>query len=308
MGRHRRQGGRRVNQSRSYRESRGWGWFPPSVPLEAEGGIKAQSRSGAFGKQWWSQRWIEVLEGFRIGARLQRGKRYARKGQVTTLEIETALITGTVQGSRRTPYKVTIRLSPLSDAQWASVTESLQEQPILAASLLAGDLPPEIEGVFQEAQSPLFPVRLIDLKTDCSCPDWSNPCKHIAAVYYLIAESFDRDPFLLLKLRGRTREEFVGSLRKSRSPRSKPTSNGKPTKPAVARTPLPLRATRLNEFWAGAAPLPPCLPPQPVTPSEPLFLKRLGPIPFWQGTTGFTETLTTLCQKASHSAKSQGLI
>ena len=63
-------------------------------------------------------------------------------------------------------------------------------------------MPQDIEEVFHQAGLSLFPERSRDLETDCSCPDWSNPCKHIAAVYYLLGEEFDRDPFLIFKLRG----------------------------------------------------------------------------------------------------------
>ncbi len=185
-------------------------WWPrPSKPRPAKGGIRSRSRRGAFGESWWARRWIEVLEGFPIGARLGRGRSYARKGQVLDIEVEPGEVTARVQGSRPTPYRVTVGLPTLSEAERRAVARELARHTQLAAGLLAGEMPPELEEVFLEAGSPLFPQEVGDLETACSCPDWSNPCKHIAAVYYLVAEELDRNPFLLLRLRGFRRRDLV---------------------------------------------------------------------------------------------------
>ena len=179
----------------------GWG-YEPSRPREAKGGIKSQSKRGDFGKSWWARRWIEVLESFDIGARLQRGRAYARKGQVLSIEIDKGCVTASVQGSRARPYDVKINVATLSDDNWSRVVDALSEQAIFAAKLLSGEMPEDIEQAFKNIKLSLLPEKRKDLDTDCSCPDWSNPCKHIAAVYYLIGEEFDRDPFLIFKLRG----------------------------------------------------------------------------------------------------------
>ena len=184
-------------------------WPPPSKPRPAKGGIRSRSRRGAFGESWWARRWIEVLEGFPIGARLGRGRSYARKGQVLDIDVEPGTVTARVQGSRRAPYRVTVALPTLSEADRQAVARELARHTQLAAGLLAGEMPPELEEVFLEAGAPLFPQEVGDLETACSCPDWSNPCKHIAAVYYLVAEELDRNPFLLLRLRGFRRRDLV---------------------------------------------------------------------------------------------------
>lgn len=190
-----------------------WSRFPPpSRPREARGGIKSRSKRGGFGESWWAKRWIQVLDGFGIEKRLRRGRSYARRGQVLSINLLKGEITAAVQGSRIKPYDVTIRLKQLSQADWDRVMEAMSREAYFAAKLLAGELPGEIESLFEHEGLSLFPKRLSDLKTDCSCPDWSNPCKHIAAAYYLLAEEFDRDPFLIMKLRGRTREELVERL------------------------------------------------------------------------------------------------
>lgn len=188
-------------------------WYPPpSRPRTARGGIKAQSKRGTFGQKWWARRWVEVLEGFPIGARLHRGRTYARLGQVLSIDITPGEVRALVQGSRARPYRVTIRLAPLSKKEWHAVAARLATEARYAAKLLAGEMPEGVEDAFLAAGLSLFPRRHDDLRTECSCPDWSNPCKHIAAVYYLLAEEFDRDPFLLFTLRGLEREQLVELL------------------------------------------------------------------------------------------------
>ena len=122
-----------------------------------------------------------------------------------------------VQGSRPEPYDVEIRLKPLPDADWDLVVEIMSCQALFAAQLLAGEMPPDVEEAFEAAQAPLFPKNKEDLHAKCSCPDWANPCKHIAAVYYVMAEAFDKDPFLLFHLRGRSRDAMLGMLRAQRA-------------------------------------------------------------------------------------------
>jgi uncharacterized Zn finger protein len=136
---------------------------------------------------------------------------------VLNIDVEAGAVSARVQGSRRTPYKVDIRLKPLSDRQWEVVLDALSEQALFSAQLLNGEMPPEVEQVFEGVGVPLFPASSDDLATDCSCPDWANPCKHIAAVYYLLGERFDEDPFLLFELRGCSQDEVAAGLRGRRS-------------------------------------------------------------------------------------------
>ncbi|MCK9277166.1 MAG: SWIM zinc finger family protein [Methanoculleus sp.] len=202
--------------------------FPPSVPRPVKGGLKTRSKRGAIGEQWWSQRFIQVLEEMGNASRLQRGKRYARKGQVIGIEIRGGEVQAEVQGSAARPYRVTIRLSPLSDAGWERVFDLMAAQAIYAAQLLAGVVPHEIEKVFEEAGASLFPASDADIRTECTCPDWENPCKHIAAVYYLLAERFDEDPFLIFTLRGRSRDKVTAALRERRTADTEDTADRVP--------------------------------------------------------------------------------
>jgi uncharacterized Zn finger protein len=289
-------------------------YFPPSAPRAAKGGIKAQSRQGGFGETWWAQRWIAVLESFQIGARLQRGRSYARRGQVLNVRIDAGRITAKVQGSRPRPYDVEIKVTTIAKAASGTLAKALAQQAVFAARLLAGQMPQDIEQVFATAGLSLFPEHLRDLSTDCSCPDWSNPCKHIAAVYYLVGEEFDRDPFLIFKLRGVDRDKLIGTLgragsqataeetieerKASRMPRASATQNGQRTHP-IDPTP--------RNFWDGTE-----LPSETFSQwsaegqsprLHAALPKRLGNFPFWRGNERFLDALIPLYAEASQRAR-----
>jgi uncharacterized Zn finger protein len=194
-----------------------WPRYESTRPIDVEDGIRAKSKRGKFVKNWWADRWIAALKPLMDSGRLSRGRSYARRGQVIDIDIAPGQVTSRVQGSRRTPYKVNIQLKPLSDKQWGKVLDALAGQAIFAAQLLNSEMPAGVEEVFETANVPLFPASRGDLKTNCSCPDWANPCKHVAAVYYLLGERFDEDPFLLFEVRGRSQEEIAVALRERRA-------------------------------------------------------------------------------------------
>lgn len=200
---------RRRSTRASYRDF----YPPPSVPRPVEDGLRAKSKRGPIGETWWSQRFIAVLEEFHEGPRLVRGRAYARRGQVIDMDIEAGEVTARVQGSRARPYSVSICVTVLDDADWSRVEEAMASQAVFLARLLAGEMPHEIGDAFAATGLSLFPATADDLDTICTCPDWENPCKHIAAVYYLLAEAFDRDPFLIFAWRGRPRERLLTELR-----------------------------------------------------------------------------------------------
>jgi len=217
---------------RSGRPADGW-WPPPSTPIAVEGGLQARSRRGRIGDTWWSQRFIAVLDTFGIGSRLQRGKRYARTGQVLTMEVTAGQVKASVQGSRAKPYRVFIETDVLTAAEWEAIESVMASSAVFAARLLADEMPEEIEEAFADSSTSLFPASADELDSACSCPDWENPCKHIAAVYYLLAEAFDGDPFLIFAWRGRTKEELLTGLRARRRGSD---SNDGPESRAVAKT------------------------------------------------------------------------
>ncbi|MDD2922857.1 MAG: SWIM zinc finger family protein [Anaerolineales bacterium] len=192
-------------------------YFKPTKAIKTEDGIKSQSKRGTFARSWWAQRWIAALERLVDSGRLSRGRTYARQGQVLSIDETKDEIAARVQGSRPTPYKISIKMNHLTDAEWNNVIDALAEQAIFTAQLLAGEMPQDIEQAFERAKVSLFPSRRGDLETDCSCPDYSNPCKHIAAAHYILGERFDEDPFLIFRLRGRTQEQVMQELRKRRA-------------------------------------------------------------------------------------------
>ncbi len=190
-----------------------WQRYPASVPLPAEGGLTTSRQRGAMAETWWSRRFVEVLESYGLGTRMQRGRRYARTGQVLSLDVRAATVAAQVQGSRRTPYLVTVSLPEPTTQQWEVIDAAMRSKVGFVARLLAGEVPTDLEDVFRAAGVALFPRTWKELRAHCSCPDWENPCKHIAAALYLFADRLDTDPWLLLAWRGRTREQILEPLR-----------------------------------------------------------------------------------------------
>lgn len=190
-----------------------WERFPASRPIKAEGGIATSRQRGDMAGTWWSKRFVHILESYGLGARMQRGRRYARAGQVLSLDVEPGLIAAQVQGSRRTPYIVTIQAKQPSDVQWRKLDDAFRSRIGFVARLLAGELPPELEDAFTDAGFSLFPTTWDELRARCNCPDWENPCKHIAAVLYVFADQLDADPWLAIEWRGRNREDVLAAFR-----------------------------------------------------------------------------------------------
>jgi uncharacterized Zn finger protein len=239
-----------------------------------------------------------------MGARLIRGRVYARRGQVVSIDVQKGTVLAQVQGSRPKPYTIKIGLKPLSEKDWDKVTDAMASQALFAARLLSGEMPQNIEEAFSEAKVSLFPTSPKDLMTDCSCPDWANPCKHIAAVYYLLAERFDEDPFLIFKLRGRTKEEIITILREKRSQAMPEADVTSPIEADVSQreTAVPLEKC-LDTFWQAGAALD-CFTVNPAPPEvENAILKRLGNAPFTVG----KQNVASLLAKAYSVASTRAL-
>jgi hypothetical protein len=169
-------------------------------PIAADGIATAKQR-GAMADSWWSRRFVDVLEGYGLGGRMQRGRTYARKGQVLSIAVRPAVIVAQVQGSRPSPYAVRVTMRRTAqDAQWQHIESVMGATVGFVARLLADEVPPTWGA----------------LDASCSCPDHENPCKHIAAVLYLFADQLDRDPWLLLAWHGRSRDDVLELLRARR--------------------------------------------------------------------------------------------
>ncbi|MEB3215131.1 MAG: SWIM zinc finger family protein [Nostocales cyanobacterium 94392] len=168
-------------------------------------------------REWWSQKWLELLDSYRFKKRLERARNYARQGNILSIKFENAKVLADVQGSEPEPYNVSLSLDSFSEEEWNFIVESMSQKSIFAAKLLAGEMPQNIEEVFTANGLSLFPFTLSEVHSKCSCPDKANPCKHIGAIYYQLAERFSEDPFVLFQLRGRTKEQIISDLRKLRS-------------------------------------------------------------------------------------------
>lgn len=271
------------------------------APLTLRGGIRAQTAHAGPFRVWWSRRWTDVLEGFRMGARLGRGRHYAVSGQVSDLQVTPGTVTAEVQGASPEPYRCEIRFAHLEDTQKKRVVQALKSRPMLIARLLAGELPHEVETLFEQAACPLFPRRANDIQSSCSCPDWANPCKHLAAVYCLLGETISRNPLLLLALRGILRADLVSVEAPLEKGMKKESAKTKPSRKSVK----PVGSSKAPELsWTPEAfygtPHPPLtdfgvLPPAGIV--APL-VQRLGPLPFWRGQERFADTLEHLYSRA----------
>jgi uncharacterized Zn finger protein len=252
-----------------------------SRPKDAEDGIKSKSRRGKFGESWWADRWIGVLQSFGWGSRLERGRAYARRGQTLSLDVKPGKITARVQGSASTPYEVEISFPTLKPQTWEKVFDALASKAVFAAKLLAGDMPHEIEEAFYSAGTWLFPKDVRELGSQCTCPDFVRPCKHLAAVHYMVAEAFDEDPFLLFTLRGKTKDEIAAALRERRASIPEPAS-GTPAPAPGARVeePIVLSPERFFDLRADARVTVHLDPPHPaVAALGPLRLDREDALP-----------------------------
>jgi uncharacterized Zn finger protein len=278
-----------------------WDYYEPSHPIEVKGGITAKSRKGEIGDTWWSRKWIDALKSTGLGSRLDRGRNYARKGQVISIDIAAGVIKSKVQGSRITPYSVVIKLKPLTEAEWKKVIGELASRAIFTAKLLSGEMPRDVEEAFMETRVPLFPVIRDDLKTSCSCPDWENPCKHVAAVYFLLAERFDEDPFLIFELRGQTKEEIIQKLRQARSRIRKKTGRQESEPVLAASVKL---SDMIENFWNAPEGLEyfQFVLPETLNREEPPVLKRLGEAPFSSGVIDVRKILSDVYLEASRNA------
>lgn len=239
-------------------------------------------------REWWAQRWVDVLESFGWRRRLERARNYARQGNVLKIEFNGAKVSARVQGTAPEPYKVSLSLDRFNDEQWQYVIESMSQRAIFSAKLLAGEMPQNIEEVFTANGLSLFPYTKFDIHSKCSCPDPANPCKHIGAVYYLLGDRFSEDPFVLFQLRGRTKEQIITALRQTRST----TNDTAPEETALDIATRPAQLD-LQRFWQYDEQLEPSLVVIVPPPSSETVLDVLGPLPIKTEAGGNQGTIAT---------------
>ena len=283
------------------------------------GGKAAPTPEGA-GREWWAEQWTDLLESYRFKKRLERARTYAREGNVLEVRFDREEIIARVRGTAPEPYRVSISLEPLGEEQWGWVVETLTEKPLFAAKLLAGEMPPNIEdAIFAPNGVRLFPFQLSEVRSRCTCPDKANPCKHVGAVYYLLADRFSEDPFVLFRLRGRSKEEILSALRNRENEAAEVTAEIG-VEPAAELTsemaiaPIPVD---LDRFWTYDSPLESSLVVIAPPVGDETVLDVLGPVPIpvedlslsreTNVSSVLSAALRAIYQKASQEAIAAGL-
>jgi uncharacterized Zn finger protein len=235
-------------------------------------------------QEWWVQQWNDLLNSYRFKKRLERARKYAKEGNVLSIEFKGPEVLAKVQGTAPEPYQVSLSIDPFTEEDWNYVVETMAEQAIYSAQLLAGEMPHNIEQVFTANGLSLFPFTLSDIHSRCSCPDPQNPCKHIGAIYYQLGDRFSEDPFVLFQLRGRTKEQILDDLRQRRSTgvaeQPIPETPEQPPIPST-QSPVPNPQSPLNieQFWQYDEPLDSSLVVIVPPPDSRTVLDVLGTIP-----------------------------
>lgn len=245
---------------------------------------------------WWSRRWIQALDSFGGLGGFGRGRSQARRETVLAHHLEPGIVLAQVQSGKTEPFIVRCDVPPLSHETWDAVISGMAQKAVFAAKLLAGEMPEETEEAFAEARATLLPQSPADVPSSCTCGEPVSPCRHVAAVHYLLAEELGRDPFLLFKLRGCPKEQLLAALRQKRS------GSGAPVEEAEAAD----EAVSPHAFWhAGAA-----LDRFAINIAPPMshagLLKQLGPPPVEAGES-FLDVMAALYQRVMESVLEEAL-
>jgi uncharacterized Zn finger protein len=262
------------------------------------------------GRTWWGQRFIAALEGFTDSGRLQRGRAYSGDRRILDFAIADSTVTATVRGNvnpyfgvyKEPQYKIRIRMTPIPTAGWNKAIAHLGSNAALVSKLLMNEMPDTIDDAFADVKLHLLPRSRQDFAlTDCSCPDYANPCKHIAGAYYRLAGRLDSDPFLLFELRGLTRERLHRALSATplgkalaalmaEEPADLAPAESFFTRPAAATSTPDYRA-----FWQGKKRLPTEIEPATPAAVPAILIRKGGDYPaFWDKDVSFIEVMQTL--------------
>lgn len=266
-----------------------------------------------FSRTWWGKRFIAALEEFTDPGRLSRGRSYANGGRIKSFEIKEGVATAQVRGSvnpyfgvyKEPLYTTVIEIKSISAANWSAAIAYVASKAGFISKLLLNEMPDNIEDAFSTLGLHLLPHQRSDFKTRCSCPDSSNPCKHIAGVYYLLAAKLDRDPFLLFELRGLSRTDLHAELAKS--PLGMALSQ---ELAAEQSTPTPVESyytkldtiaasdVSLKDFWQGSKRLLAAIEPETQNSVSAIVIKKQGDFPaFWHKDSSFIATMEELYQR-----------
>ena len=263
---------------------------------------------GEFSRTWWGQKFITAIESFSDSARLGRGRSYARGGKILDFAINQGEIVATVRGSvnpyfgvyKEPRYHTVVEIKPIPKKDWSKIIQNMATNASFVSKLLLNEVPENIESSFREVNKNLLPHSESDFQTSCSCPDWSNPCKHIAGLCYRFASELDEDPFLIFELRGLTKDQLHQELAKT--PLGRALVAGLKTEelapvPISSYYPRPEtkqlnKATTLKEFWQGQTITPATIEEPQETNISGILIKKAGDSPeFWHRDSSFLETM-----------------
>jgi uncharacterized Zn finger protein len=276
-----------------------------------------------YGRTWWGERFLAALEKFTGEARLKRGRSYANNGRIIEYGIERGTVKAKVRGSinpyfgvyEEPIYDTRIAITQIEPADWSRIIARIATRADLIVKLLQQEMPDDIEEAFAEEGLHLLPHSKSDFKTSCSCPDYENPCKHIAGVYYLLARDLDRDPFVLFSMRGLARKSLQAELVKSplgQALAASLTTEPPTIEPAASFHTRPTKQPAGKEsgaaagngagvshraFWTGARRLPPVEPVSQVRVPA-LVVKKQGDYPpFWHRDNSFIVAMEELYER-----------
>ena len=271
-------------------------------------------------RTWWGKKYIEALEGFIDAGRLSRGKSYANENRIKKWAMEGNLITAQIRGNtnpyygvyKEPTYKTTIQLKAIAPSDWKKVIQQLGSQAAFVSRLLLNEVPDNIEDPFEELGLHLLPRNMKDLQTQCSCPDYANPCKHVAGLDYFLAAKLDQDPFLLFELRGLPRSELSKQLQETPLGRILSQALNVEELPLIVsesyftRPQTKVYSTHLppEEFWRGNKRLPERIEPATPPAVAALSIKKGGDFPeFWNRDNSFIEAMELFYEAARKKGK-----
>ncbi|HHP7244492.1 MAG TPA: SWIM zinc finger family protein [Elainellaceae cyanobacterium] len=267
-----------------------------------------------FTRTWWGEKFLNAIEDLTDSGRLSRGRSYASGGKVKSFEIDGTMVTAEVRGSvnpyfgvyKEPLYSTTIEFQPISSAKWTAAIAYIASKASLISRLLLNEMPDTIEDAFSTLNLNLLPKHRSDFDTSCSCPDWSNPCKHVAGVYYLVAAELDRDPLLLFELRGLSKQALHAELAKTplgqalsaelqAEQRPPDTVSSYFTRPQLSDIPKEIDVRR---FWYGENRLPDTIEPSSQAVIPGILVKKQGDFPpFWNRDNSFIEVMEELYER-----------
>jgi uncharacterized Zn finger protein len=268
-----------------------------------------------FSRTWWGQRFIAALEEFTDPARLGRGRSYASGGRIIEYTLSKGTVTAKVRGSinpyfgvyKEPIYKTSITIKAITPNDWSKVIQQIASRADLITKLLMNEMPDTIEDAFSRLGLHLLPHSERDFVTSCSCPDWANPCKHIAGVYYLLASALDNDPFLMFELRGLSRNDLHTELTRTSLGKILASALDADEEPPVEATtsyytPAIKEAVAVveshKEFWAGAKRLPSLQANTSQSSVPALLIKKQGDYPpFWHKDLSFISVMEELYER-----------